>query len=300
MSRKVLLTASVVIALLASGSITLAQAASPKVTIYASSAEGSSNYGPNGDDYGPSQTTGAPDETGGCIDLPGAWATLNQDDVATLTVTYSRALIPTQIRIWANLDPRTVTKVETLSGATWSTVFSREVTDENVAGADCSTTPRLPLKIDTAAVVASGHSWSGKPVTQVRVTVDQSTLSNWAGEIDAVELQGVVGVAAKSTAIPTISGSAKVGSKLTASKGKYTGSPAPTASYQWYACSKNVPTARTTVASGCAKISGATESTFTLTSAQSGKFVSVAVTASNGVGNNIFSFLKSSSKVSKK
>ncbi|GAA2986420.1 hypothetical protein JOD63_002278 [Microbacterium terrae] len=65
-------------------------------------------------------------------------------------------------------------------------------------------------------------------------------------------------------AAPTISGSAAVGSTLTAKRGTWT--TGATFTYQWYA-------------SGAA-IAGATRSTFAVTSAQQGKAISVAVTGS--------------------
>jgi hypothetical protein len=53
--------------------------------------------------------------------------------------------------------------------------------------------------------------------------------------------------------------------------------PTPTFTYQWYACTTAVSAARTTVPSTCKKITGATRSTFKLTSAQRGKYVAVFV-----------------------
>ena len=76
---------------------------------------------------------------------------------------------------------------------------------------------------------------------------------------------------------PTISGTATVDLTLTAVKGTWTGYPTPTFTYQWYACTSAVPIARSTVPSTCVKISGATRSTFKLTSAQRGKYVAVLV-----------------------
>jgi len=66
------------------------------------------------------------------------------------------------------------------------------------------------------------------------------------------------------TATPTISGAAKVGSTVTAKPGTWTSGT--TMKYQWYA--------------NGAAIKGAVKSTFTLTSAQAGKSISVKVTGS--------------------
>jgi plastocyanin len=82
---------------------------------------------------------------------------------------------------------------------------------------------------------------------------------------------------ATATVKPTISGTSTVGRTLTAAKGTWTGYPTPTFTYQWYACTTAVSAARTTVPSTCKKITGATRSTFKLTSAQRGKYVAVFV-----------------------
>ncbi len=74
----------------------------------------------------------------------------------------------------------------------------------------------------------------------------------------------VKGVAPKATKAPSITGTAKVGSVLTANRGTWT--PTPTSyAYKWYADGK--------------LITGATRSTFTLTAAQRGTRITVMVTA---------------------
>jgi hypothetical protein len=79
---------------------------------------------------------------------------------------------------------------------------------------------------------------------------------------------------------PTAFGTATVGRTLTA-RGTWTGSPSPTLRYQWYVCTKAVTIARSTVPSTCKRITGATRSTYKLTSAQRGKYVSVLVTGTS-------------------
>jgi hypothetical protein len=81
---------------------------------------------------------------------------------------------------------------------------------------------------------------------------------------------------ATATVRPTVAGTATVGRTLTA-RGTWAGYPTPTLTYQWYACTRAVPAARTTVPSTCKRITGATRSTFKLTAAQRGKFVTVLV-----------------------
>ncbi|MFF4118376.1 Tat pathway signal protein [Streptomyces sp. NPDC001714] len=97
----------------------------------------------------------------------------------------------------------------------------------------------------TVTVTAVRSGWDSGSATSAAVTVAK-------------------GDAPKATKAPTVSGTAKVGRKLTAAHGTW--SPAATSyTYQWYANGK--------------AISGATKSTLTLKSAQKGKKVTVKVTA---------------------
>ena len=85
---------------------------------------------------------------------------------------------------------------------------------------------------------------------------------------------------ATATVKPTAYGTATVGKTL-AARGTWAGYPTPTLRYQWYVCTKAVTVARTTVPSTCKRISGATRSTYKLTSAQRGKYVAVLVTGTS-------------------
>ena len=87
-------------------------------------------------------------------------------------------------------------------------------------------------------------------------------------------------VRATATVKPTAIGTSTVGMTLTAA-GTWAGYPTPTFTYQWYACTSAVSAARATVPSTCKKITGATRSTFKLTSAQRGKYVAVYVTGTS-------------------
>ncbi len=80
------------------------------------------------------------------------------------------------------------------------------------------------------------------------------------------------------TSAPTVTGTAKVGSVLTASTGSWSGTPAPSFSYQWDRCS-------TTSLSSCAAISGATGSTYTVQSADGSSYLDVVVTATSSSGS---------------
>jgi hypothetical protein len=76
------------------------------------------------------------------------------------------------------------------------------------------------------------------------------------------------------TAVPTISGSATVGSQLTASTGTWTNSPTSYA-YQWQSCQ----------GSTCGTV-GSNANTYTIASSDTGATIKVTVTASNTGGGN--------------
>jgi hypothetical protein len=81
-------------------------------------------------------------------------------------------------------------------------------------------------------------------------------------------------VAPVDTVAPSISPAPTLGTKLTASPGTWTGSPAPVYAYQWSRCTSGI----------CAPISGATSSTYTVQSADIGSSLQVNVTATNSGG----------------
>ncbi|MDF1489795.1 FlgD immunoglobulin-like domain containing protein [Tessaracoccus caeni] len=83
------------------------------------------------------------------------------------------------------------------------------------------------------------------------------------------------------TSTPKISGSAKVGKKLTAKPGSW--SPKPTFSYQWYR--------------NGSKIKGATKSTYKLAKADKGKKITVKVTGKKSGYTSVTKTSKSTSKV---
>ncbi|HEU5477989.1 MAG TPA: hypothetical protein VFU64_09240 [Gaiellaceae bacterium] len=105
------------------------------------------------------------------------------------------------------------------------------------------------------------------------------TASNGSGSAQATSAAtAVVSAAAapKNSKLPTISGSAQVGSSLTASPGEWTGNPTSFA-YAWSHCDAK--------GANCAAISGATNSTYTVTAADAGATLLVSVTATNNSGS---------------
>jgi hypothetical protein len=86
----------------------------------------------------------------------------------------------------------------------------------------------------------------------------------------------VAAAAPANTSLPSISGSARDGSLLTASHGSWTGSPTSYA-YAWQRCD--------TDGGACAPISGATSRQYTAASADVGHRLRVVVTATNSTGS---------------
>jgi hypothetical protein len=110
----------------------------------------------------------------------------------------------------------------------------------------------------------------------------QVTATNSSGSGVAVSRPtGVVqptGTAPKNTAPPTISGTQQDGATLTVSPGSWSGTPAPSFSYQWERC--------VGTGGGCAAISGATSTTYVATSADVAHTLLVQVTAKNATGSS--------------
>lgn len=84
-------------------------------------------------------------------------------------------------------------------------------------------------------------------------------------------------VAPANTAVPVVTGTAQVGSTLSAPSGTWTGDLPITFTYQWQRCDS--------AGANCVAIPSATASTFALTAADAGHELRVAVTGTNGAGN---------------
>ena len=78
------------------------------------------------------------------------------------------------------------------------------------------------------------------------------------------------------TALPTITGSATNGSRLTANRGTWTGTQPITFTFQWRRCNAG--------GQACADITGATEDTYTLAGNDVGRTLRVRVTGRNAQG----------------
>ena len=175
-----------------------------------------------------------------------------------------------------NTSPPTISgqpvQGQTLTAApgTWTgspaPTFTYQWEDCDTGGASCSS---------ISNATSSTYSVAGTDVgSTIRVVVKAT---NSAGSSSAPSSPtAVVTAAPQNTAAPKISGSATQGSQLTATPGTWTGSPAPTFTYQWEDCNS--------AGANCSPITSATASTYTLATSDLGSTVEVVVTASNTAG----------------
>lgn len=112
---------------------------------------------------------------------------------------------------------------------------------------------------------------------RIRVRVTAANSEGSASEVsNATAIVRAAPARPQNTVPPTISGTAQVGQTLTASTGTWTGQTPLTYSFQWRRCDRT--------GANCSDISGATDKTYTLTSADEGTTLRVRLTARNSAG----------------
>jgi hypothetical protein len=139
-------------------------------------------------------------------------------------------------------------------------------------------------RCSSATVCTNITGATGSSYNLVRADVGSTigvvaTATNSVGSSSATSSQtSTVTGAPINTAPPTISGSAKVGQTLTANAGGWTGYPVPTYTFQWQRCNRG--------GNSCSAIGSATtKTTYSVTSADSGRTIRVSVKATNAVGS---------------
>jgi sugar lactone lactonase YvrE len=158
------------------------------------------------------------------------------------------------------------------STGTWtgtpSLSYSYQWQSCNSSGGSCTN-----ISGATSSTYTLGHGDVG---ATLRVVVKAT---NSGGSASATsEASGVVAARKPSnTTAPSISGETKEGHTLTASTGTWEGTPTFTYTYEWQSCNSS--------GSSCANISGATGSTYSLTSANVDSTLRVVVKAENTAGS---------------
>lgn len=131
-------------------------------------------------------------------------------------------------------------------------------------GVGSAATTATTTSATTTSATTTGATTTGATTTSTTTTTGTTTTTS--------------ATAPSNTSPPTISGTPTVGQKLTASNGSWKGSTPMTFSYQWSRCDSS--------GGSCSAIAGATSNTYTLTSADAGNTVRVAVTAKNSAGSS--------------
>ena len=164
----------------------------------------------------------------------------------------------------------------TASNGTWSnapTSFVYQWLRCNASGNSCVDVANGTQKTYTLVGADADHTM------RVRVTatnVDGSSSSESA-QTAAVAAATTTTPAPKNTAVPTISGTAKVGETLTAIPGSWSGSPTSYA-YQWQRCDADV--------ASCFNVVGSTATTYGVQAGDLGYRLRVVVTAKNAGGSS--------------
>lgn len=127
-------------------------------------------------------------------------------------------------------------------------------------------------------------------MANAKFVVVRVTASNLAGSVTRTSASTTVVKQTPTNVVePTISTNvAVVGNALTGAKGDWAGTPTIAYANSWYACSNQVPEARTTISGGCTAITGATSAIFTPTLAQERKFLVFGVSATNGTATKTY------------
>jgi LPXTG-motif cell wall-anchored protein len=142
-------------------------------------------------DFLPQNATGAPDAD--ACDGNGLWASFESDAIASITLRYDYARVPSEINVYQNDTQDAISIIEVSADeVVWTTVYTG---DPSLATAGTCLEENLFDDILSVSVTSVES-----PISFVRITVDQTT-DGWA-EIDAVQLVGSVLPAPTTTTLP--------------------------------------------------------------------------------------------------
>lgn len=208
-------------------------------------------------------------------------------------------------QVWSGVTVLSAPEGEVLTSATYKHIAF------DYYSPDTTATPLL-MKVESAGPTLI-NKLSATPGWN-HFDVDASTLTGWAANvqflrlvlipdfdpdssaamvpmtgqkyyIDNVVVNGY-GTAMAATA-PALSGTAKVGKTISATRGSWSGNRI-TYAYKWYSCTAKASAVRASAparADKCTVIKGKTAATYKLTSKEKGKYVRVAVTATTAAGS---------------
>ena len=159
------------------------------------------------------------------------------------------------------------------SAGTWTgtpaPTFTYQWQDCDSGGSNC-----VPIAGATASSYTI-QSADGGFALEVVVTGSNSGGSSQAASAPTAVVPAGAGATRR---LPQISGTVAVGQQLQASPGTWTGTPAPTFTYQWQDCDSG--------GNNCSPIPGATASSYTIQAGDGGDTLEVVVTGSNSAGSS--------------
>ena len=168
-------------------------------------------------------------------------------------------------------------------------ILGYEVEVCEVGASSCAAT------VDVAPT-ATSYQATGLDKTK-RYNINVKAKNSIGKSINAASFTNILAATGSGSSAPTVTapsgvsspitrGNPVIGSTLSLTQGNWTTtSGTVTLTYQWYVCSAPI-TVPTSTDPGCTLIVGATSPGFTVTSAQSGSYVTVAVTGVSGISPN--------------
>ncbi len=148
-------------------------------------------------------------------------------------------------------------------------LYNSSITKQGVAVTTKTPNYSNQMGIDVDEMGANGFLPNNATSTILHLATSQDTFLPGAAFMVSDEFTA----APANTVMPTISGTTIDRQVMSAATGTWTGTPAPTYTYQWRRCDAS--------GAACADIAGATASTYTLVPADVGGTVRVVVTATN-------------------
>lgn len=162
----------------------------------------------------------------------------------------------------------------TASSGSWSgttpIAFSYSWSRCDTTGSSCSSITGADTQTYVLGSADVGHT--------IRVDVTAKNADGSASELSAPTKTVVAADAPVNTALPKVSGTAREGSTLTGDSGTWKGTAPITYDYQWRRCNS--------AGASCSSISGATQTSYTLTHDDVGHTLRLRVTASNAAGES--------------
>ncbi|MEN9970810.1 MAG: hypothetical protein RL146_111 [Actinomycetota bacterium] len=158
--------------------------------------------------------------------------------------------------------------------------MSRTVNFDSKGGSEVEATSFIDGENIVSAPEApyrSGYTFAGWSATDGGATITFPYAPGVTSNISLFAKWISTNVKAAAIVKPIVYGQAKVKKTLKSNKGRWTGSPTPAFTYQWYACKKKVPAATKTIPITCKAIAGKNKSSLTVAPSYKGKFLAVRI-----------------------